>query len=299
MSIKRKIKHTIENPLLPLQYMVKSLSGLLPSELYIKLYCRCSLGYWMNLKEPKTFNEKLNWLKINDHNPLYTILADKYKVKDFVKKIIGEEYVLPIYGKWNNAEDIDFELLPDSFVLKTNHNSSGVIICKDKCATLNGFQEYKQKLTTWLRKKYYTHTREWVYKDIQPCIFAEQLLGDGNKILVDYKFWCFNGEPKFMYMTNKSTDIFENFYDMNFNVVDINHGFKRQSPEFEKPQNFELMKTLSQKLSTASAAPFVRVDFYDVDGRVYFGEFTFYDWAGFRRFKTYEMDYQLGSIIHL
>lgn len=238
----------------------------------------------------------MNWQKLHDRNPLYTILADKYSVKEYVAKKIGKEYVVPCYGVWSNFDDIDFTSLPQSFVLKCTHDSSGAMVCKDKSQF--DINRAKKKIQGYLKRNYYWSLREWVYKDIRPRVIADMLLDDGSgHELRDYKFWCFSGVPKVMYCTNKADDIYENFYDMDFRPLDINHGFKRQDPEFEKPEEFELMKTLAAKLS--EGIPFVRADFFDINGHVYFGEFTFYDWGGLKPFTNKHWDIKLGSWIRL
>lgn len=252
--------------------------------------------YAMDLKNPKTFNEKLNWLKINYHDKKLSQLVDKYEVKDYVKNIIGEQYVVPCYGVYNSIDEIDQTSLPQKFVLKATNDSSGVIICKN-LNTFN-FHAAKSRLKKSLQFNFYWAYREWGYKNVQPRIIVDEFLDDySGHELTDYKFWCFNGEPKIMYMTNKAFDIFENFYDMDFNPVKINHGFSRHFPEFEKPQNWDLMKELARKLS--SDMPFVRVDFFNVNEKVYFGEFTLYDWAGMQPFESYEQDLELGKYIQL
>jgi hypothetical protein len=253
-------------------------------------------GKHLNLDNPTTFNEKLNWMKFHDQNPLYRTLVDKYKVKKIVEEKIGSEYVVKNYAVYNSVDEIDLDSLPDSFVLKATHDSGGVIICKSKSSF--DLQAAKKKLKRQLSIDYYWKTREWVYKDPDPKIIADEYLDDhSGHELTDYKFWCFNGEPKVMYITNKGKNIKENFYDMDFAPLDINHGFPRVVPEFEKPEQFELMKELAKKLS--QGIPFVRVDFFNLNGRVYFGEFTFYDWAGLKAFVDDEWDRKLGSWINL
>lgn len=267
-----------------------------PDALWLKFIYRLKFHRRLNLKNPKTFNEKLNWEKIYDRNPLYTRLANKYKVKQYVREQIGDQYVVPCYGIWDCYDDIDFSKLPNQFVLKCTHDSGGMIICKDK--SLFNKEEAKQKLERTFSNNFYWWTREWVYKNIKPQILADMFLDDHNgNVLRDYKFWCFNGVPIYMYCTIKAEDIYENFYDMNFTPVLIDHGFRRAKPEFSKPECFELMKTLAGKLS--QGIPFVRVDFFQVDGNVYFGEFTFYDWGGLRPFKDYNQDLELGKLIKL
>ena len=267
-----------------------------PDSLWLRIIYKTKFQRNLNLGDPQSFNEKLNWLKLNDRNPLYTRLANKYDVKEYVRECIGEEYVVPCYGVWESFDDIDFDKLPDRFILKCTHDSGGRIVCTDK-ATFDK-RRAKERLETTMRNNFFWWTREWVYKDVKPRILADMLLDDHTgEVLRDYKFWCFNGVPKYMYCTIKNDDVFENFYDMDFNVVNIDHGFKRAVPEFDKPECFELMKTLAGKLS--KGIPFVRVDFFLVEGRVYFGELTFYDWAGLRPFATYDQDLELGRLIAL
>ena len=178
--------------------------------------------YMLDLDRPKTFNEKINWNKLYDHNPLYHDMVDKYKVKKIVADIIGEKYVVPCFGVWNNPEEINLETLPDSFVLKATHDSSGVYICKNKneinkeCIIAH-FKNWKAT--------HYEIAREWAYKDVLPRIIADKLIDDNSgHELTDYKFWCFNGIPRIMYITNKGANVTENFYDMDFKPVMIDHG---------------------------------------------------------------------------
>lgn len=272
------------------------IAHLMSDEKYLKLKFKLRCKRELDLVNPKSFNEKLNWLKLYDRNPLYSKLADKYDVKEYVAQKIGKEYVVPNYGVWEKFEDINFDALPNQFVLKTTGDSSGVIICTDK----REFDKKSaaKKIKKSLTRNYYYRTREWPYKDIHPRIIADMLLDEHTgKELQDYKFWCFNGEPKVMYVTNKGTNVAENFYDMDFNPIDINHGFPRISPEFKKPKDFGTMKQLAAILS--KGIPFVRVDFFYVDNKIYFGEFTFYDWGGLRPFVSYEMDLKIGEWLTL
>ncbi len=268
-----------------------------PDKLYLSLLFRLRGGYKINFNNPQTFNEKLNWLKLYDNNPLYSQLADKYGAKLYVKSIIGENHVAECYGVWNDANDINFDELPDQFVLKCTHDSGSRIICKNK--SLLDISTVINNLNQGLKKEYYYKSREWPYKNITPKIIAEQFLDDhnGGNELRDYKFWCFNGEPKVVYLTNKGADIYENFYDMDFKPLDVNHGFHRHAPEFKEPDNFQEMKKLATQLS--KDLPFVRVDFFDVDGNIYFAEFTFYDWGGMRPFTDYNWDLKLGQWLRL
>ena len=283
--------------------VLRELSPYLSDKLYLKLLFRHRVGYSLNLDNPQTYNEKMCWLKVYDHNSLYTLLADKYEVKRFVADTIGEEYIVKCYGVWDSPEKIDYDILPNSFVIKGTHDSSGAIICRDKSTfDINTVSEKYKKI---FRINYYWKGREWPYKNIQPRIIVDRFLDDNtaensNISLRDYKFWCFNGVPKYMYCTVKDKNIYENFYDMDFNpVMWINHGFPRHIPEFTKPKNFEKMVELAGILSKKCGAAFVRVDFFNVEGKIYFGEFTFYDWGGLRPFASKDIDLKLGQLIKL
>ena len=256
---------------------------------------RLKVGYQLNLTAPKTFNEKMNWLKLYYHNPIMPVLADKYKVKQYVADKIGDKYVVPCYGIWDSFDNIEFDRLPSRFVLKPTNDSLGPVICMDK--TVFDKKEAKRHIEAGLARNYYYSWREWGYKDIERRVLADKYLQDGTgKQLRDYKFWCFDGEPKYMYCTIKGDNVYENFYDMDFNPVGIDHGFPRHQPEFEKPYTFGLMKELAAELS--QGFPFVRVDFFQVDNQVFFGEYTFYDWAGLRPFGG-DWDEKLGALLHL
>ena len=209
--------------------------------------------------------------------------------------IIGDEYVVPCLGVWQSVDEIDFDNLPNQFVLKCTHDSGGNVICKDKLSL--DIELAKKKLSESLNRYYYLPGRDKQYRDIPKKIIADKYLDDGKgNELRDYKFWCFNGVPTYMYYTNKGENVYENFYDMDYNPININHGFSRLQPEMEKPEEFELMKSLAEKLS--KGIPFVRVDFFDVNHHVYFGEFTFFDWGGLRPFKD-DWDIKLGELIKL
>lgn len=262
----------------------------------LQAYSSLLLGYDVDFKNPKTFNEKLNWMKLFDRNPLYHKLVDKYEVKQYVEEVIGPEYVVPCYGVWNNFDEIDFSTLPNEFVIKSTHYGAPVVV-KDK-SKMN-YKELKDIFIEQSKTSGYKTNYEWVYKDLQPRILIEKYLDDrsSNNVLQDYKFWCFNGIPRIMYLTVKDTNAYENFYDMDFKELDINHGFPRRKPEFSKPDTFDEMKELAAKLATG--IPFVRVDFYSIEGKIYFGEYTFYDWAGIHPFDNYEMDLALGHLIKL
>ena len=267
-----------------------------PDSLWLKMIYRNKFHRNLNLSNPQSFNEKLNWLKLYNRNPLYSTLVDKFAVKKYVADLIGEEYVIPCYGVWDSFDEIDFNNLPDKFILKCTHDSGGICICRNR-ETFD-CSEAKDIISKSLKHNFFWWTREWVYKNVKPRVLAEKLMNDHTgENLRDYKFWCFNGKPIYMYCSVKSGDVYESFYDMDYMPVNINHNFPRSDFEIPKPECFEEMKSLALKLS--ENIPFVRVDFYQVDRKVYFGEFTFYDWGGMRPFESYQQDLDLGKLIQL
>lgn len=273
----------------------KGLLNWLPDKLYIEVLFRLTMGCWPDLENPQTFNEKLQWLKLYDRNPLYTTLVDKYAVRGYIAQRLGEEYLIPLVGgPWKNAGEIDFDTLPEQFVLKCNHDSGGVIICRDKSKL--DIEAVRAKLDKRLGTNYYYGHREWPYKNVEPCVIAEKLLGNGN--CQDYKFFCFGGEPKLMFIaTDGADDPRTDFFDMDFTHLDI----RMRDPGFdvlpEKPENFEEMKRLAKIL--AQNLPFLRADFYSVDGRVYVGEQTLYHNSGFSHISPPEWERKMGAWIAL
>ncbi len=269
------------------------LAPLFSDRKYIEIKSKLFCGYKFNLDNPTTFNEKLNWLKLNDHNPLYTTMVDKVAAKKYVGDIIGQEYIVPMIAEWDNADAIDFQSLPEQCMIKANYDSGGIVTYKrgmDEKAVRDKVKGNKYYFN------YYYRSREWPYKDVPHKVFAEEFLDNDGRVITDYKFWCFNGEPKIMYVTCKSSDVFENFYDMDFKPMDIDHGSRREKPEFDKPESFETMKLIARKLS--KDIPFVRIDFLLVKGKLYFGECTFFDWGGFRPFAG-DWDEKIGKMLVL
>ncbi len=271
----------------------------LPDKMFVKLLFRSQMGKWPNLKDPKTFSEKLQWIKLYDRNPEYTKMVDKYAVKDYVAEKIGAQYVVPLLGVWEKADDIDFNTLPEKFVLKTTHDSGGIVVCKDKSKL--DVKEAKRKLEYFRKRNYFAHNREWPYKNVPHRIIAEKYMEDSTyKELRDYKFFTFGGEPKVLYIaqgrgTNNET--VADFFDMEFNHLPFTIDHNMASIPPEKPENFELMKELARKLSKGT--PQLRVDFYEVDGKVYFGEMTFFHCSGMEAFHPEEWDYTFGSYVKL
>ncbi len=271
---------------------------LLPDKLYLKLMFKLRMGYQLNISNPQTFNEKLQWLKLYNRRPEYTCMVDKYEVKKYVADIIGEEYIIPTLGVWDRVDDIDFKSLPNQFVLKTTHSggNTGVVICKDK----NSFDidACKKKLNKSLRQDVYRSLREWPYKNVKRRIIAEVYKEDCNGELNDIKLFCFNGDPKaILIATDRNTDVHFDYFDMDFNHLPFEQGGPNAIKPIKKPHNLELLSVLASKLS--KNIPHVRVDFYDVDGKIFFGELTFFDSSGFAIFNPQEWDYTFGGWIKL
>ena len=283
--------------------LIELMGPVLSDKFYLKLKWRFKMGGKLNLDNPKTFNEKLQWLKLYDRKPEYTTMVDKVKVKDYVAEKIGAEYIIPTIGVWDTPEEIDFDLLPNQFVLKCSHNSGGLFICKDKTkVSKEKWKSVLAGLKKSLKYDYYMLGREWPYKNVERKILAEQYMVDESGYeLKDYKFFCFNGKPKAMFIAvdrgvaNKETKF--NFYDMDFKLLPFTNGHSNSEKSISKPNSFELMKELATTLS--KDMPHVRIDFYDIYGKVYLGEITFFHWSGFVPFNPKEWDYKFGEWIKL
>ena len=272
--------------------------NILPDKLYLELKYYYYFHKRLDLKNPKTFNEKINWLKLYDRKDIYTTMVDKYEVKKYVAKKIGDKYIIKTLGIFDNFNEIDFDKLPNKFVIKCTHDSGGLVVCKDK-KNLN-VVETRKKIERSLKNNYYYHAREWPYKNVKPRILVEEYMEDSIfKELRDYKFFCFNGIPKLMFIaTDRSKHETKfNFYDMNFNLLPFKQHYPNDSREILKPKCFSEMIDLSKKLSTN--IPFVRVDFYEVDGKVYFGELTFSHFSGMMPFEPEEWDMKIGNYLDI
>lgn len=274
----------------------------MPDEAYLKRKFRLKLGYEPDLEHPRTFNEKLQWLKLHDRKPAYTVMVDKYAVKDYVAERIGKEYVIPTIGVWDRAEDVPFDSLPDRFVLKCTHDSHGLVICRDK-KTLDVPAAVK-KLDRALDTDYYLRFREWPYKHVKPRIIAEEYMEDESGAgLRDYKVLCFGGEPKLIELhQDRFTDhSSQDFYDTDWKLQTISQSgvekYRRTAEPFPRPEKLEEMLALSRRL--AQGIPHVRADWYIVRGQLYFGELTFFDGSGFVPFDDPRDDEMLGSWITL
>ena len=258
------------------------------------------MGYPLDLENPKTFSEKLQWLKVNYREPIQTVMVDKYEAKLFIAQRVGDQYIIPTLAVWDSVEDIDLDALPNQFVLKCTHDSGGIVICKDKSSF--DFEAAKAKLSASLHRDYSRIAREWPYKDVPRRIIAEEYLSElGSNEILDYKMYCFHGEPKLTVVCSNrfsKTGTRMNFYDIDWEPMGIHFGhYPPLSTEFPLPVTYDEMKCLTAELS--KDCPFLRVDFYEIKGCLYIGELTFFPGAGFEKFRPMSKDYELGEWLHL
>ena len=270
---------------------------LLPDKMYLSVMYLYTMGKEMHWDNPRTFNEKLQWLKVYDRKTVYTIMVDKYAVKQYVANIIGQEYIIPTLGVWNKFDEIDFENLPNQFVLKCTHDSGGLIVCKDKSKL--DIAAARKKIERCLNRNFYYQSREWPYKNVPPRIIAEQYMEDSGSIdLKDYKLMCFHGKVKCCFVCSERSERLKvTFFDNVWKKMPFERHYPASETPIVKPRNYEVMIRLAEILS--DGIPFVRVDFYEINGKVYFGDLNFYPGGGFEEFKPEEWDYTLGSWIHL
>ena len=280
--------------------ILENLNFIFADKLYLQLMFRCKMGCKLNLNNPQTFNEKLQWLKLYNRDPLYTILVDKYSVKKWVAEKIGCENIIPTLGVWDSPNDIDFDNLPNQFVLKTTNGGGGdIVVCRDK-SKFDRTNAVKH-LNYSLKKNIYKKSREWPYKNVPPRVIAEKYMEDESGELRDYKFFCFNGSVKALFIATdrqkQNVDTKFDFYDRNFNHLPFTKGHPNADVAPQKPMCFERMINLAEILS--ANIPHVRVDFYEVYGKVYFGEMTFFDNAGMVAFNPSVYDKIWGEWLNL
>ncbi len=272
---------------------------ILPDRMYLKKLYKKRTGKSLNLHNPKTFNEKQNWLKLYDRRPEYTIMVDKYKAREYIAEKIGEEYLVPLLGVWDSPDEIDFDSLPNEFVLKCNHDN-GVIICHDKNKL--DIEKTKKDLANRLKRDYYKKLREWPYKDVPRKIICEEFMKNNNgKKLLEYKLFCFSGIVKYILVVAdriSSSSTTMDTYDINWKHTSLINGDTPLAGDvFEKPECFEEICSVAQTLS--KNIPFVRIDFNIWNDKIYFGEITISDSGGFEIYKPLEWDDHLGSLIKL
>lgn len=296
----QSVSYYFKNPKVFGNVILVHCGEILSDKMFLRIKFWLNMGRKLNLKMPQSYSEKLQWLKLYNRRPEYTVMVDKIKVKDYVNKMLGGGYIIPTIGVWDTPEEINFEKLPNRFVLKVNHTSgTGLYICKDKSQM--DVKKVKAELKKGLKENYYLKNREWPYKNVPRKIFAEAYMEDCYGELRDYKFFCFDGKVKALFIASdrskgEHATRFD-FFDENFNHLPFTNGHPNADKTPVKPVSFEEMKRLAEKLS--QGIPHVRIDFYDVNGKIYFGEMTFFHWSGMKPFEPEEWDYKFGSWIKL
>jgi len=277
-----------------------SIGRIIPDKIYINLRYKRAFNARVNWKKPQSFNEKLQWMKVYDRNPMYTKLVDKYEVKEYVSSVLGKKYVIPTIGVYDNFEDIDFNLLPEQFVMKCTHDSGSVKMCQSK-RDFN-IHEVRKHFNERMKKNLYYGGREWAYKNVKPRIIIEPLLVDEDQQgIKDYKFFCFDGEVKALFVATDrgvpNTDVKFDFFDSQYNHLPIKNGHENAEVTPAKPEGFEDMIKVARKLSKGFRQ--VRIDLYYVNSSILFGEMTFYHHCGFVPFEPQEWDNKFGEWINL
>ena len=279
---------------------IRKYENWMPAEIYLRCFYRTLMGEKLNLKSPQKYSEKLQWLKLYNRKPIYTDMVDKWAAKKFVAEKIGEEHIIKTYGVWDSFDEIDFASLPDRFVLKCTHDSAGLVICKNKSDFR--MEDARNKISACLGRNFYYSGREWPYKNIKPRVLAEEYMEDhALHELRDYKLFTFNGVPKIMHLVSNRQNVTEetygDFFDMDFNRLDLTMGHPNAPICPEKPCNFEKMKEFAAIL--AEGTIHLRVDFYEVDGDFFFGELTFFQDSGFTDIQPSSWNQILGDWIEL
>lgn len=281
---------------------VKHSLSVLPDKLYLRIYYFATTGRMIHFKNPKGFNEKLQWIKIYDRHPEHSKLVDKLAVREHIKEVWGEEHLFPLLGYWKSFEDIDFSQLPNQFVLKCNHDSGSTKVIRDKAAlTQEDMDALRKHFARRLKHDFFYAGREYPYKGLDRYIMAEQLMVDEvnpEKSIEDYKFYCFNGVPKLMFVVSeRSADCRIDFFDMEFNHQKIYQSHPNSDKMIERPKLFEEMKRVAAKLS--QGLRHVRIDLYELNGKLFFGEYTFFDGGGFQLIHPEKWELKLGDWIDL
>lgn len=295
-----KLRKFIKNPKVRFGYLSRlGLLNWMSDEVFLKKKYRLVMGRDLNLENPQTFNEKIQWLKIHERNYFYTKLVDKYEVKDYLAQKIGRDYIIPTIGcAYEKFDDIDFDKLPGQFVVKCTHDSGGLVICKDKA--FFDKKEAKKKINRALRRNYYYSSREWPYKNVKPRIIVEKYMEEmGEDELIDYKVMCFGGKAKMIFTCSErfGDGLKVTFFDLAWHKLPFKRHYPVSKKNIPKPKNLKKMIELSEKL--ADGMTFVRIDWYEINGRLYFGEYTFYPGSGMEEFTPEEWDRKLGDMIDL
>lgn len=294
-----KIKKGIKDPAMVKSKIFHSFLMTLvkDDEKYVKWDYWWGIGRFPNLDTPQTFNEKLCWLKLHARRSEYTKMVDKYDAKEFARNIIGNDYIIPTYGVWDRFEDIDFDALPNEFVLKTTHDSGWVIICRDKAKFDKN--SAKKKVEESYKHSLFWYHREYPYKDLKPRIIIEKLMVEkGEDSLKDYKFFCFDGKVKMLLVaTGRTVDTRIDFFDRDFNHLPFKRKYPHALKPIAKPENYDKMIEIAEMLSIG--IPHVRADLYNINGQIYFGEMTFFSGGGTVKFEPDEWDYKVGEWLKL
>ena len=300
-NIGKAISHPFKAVKVLFDFFLRKVARFIKSdETFIKLKWWATMDYPLHLDNPKSFNEKLQWLKLHDRKPVYTRMVDKADAKNYVRNIIGEDHIIPTLAIYDKIEDLAVDRLPKQFVLKCTHDSAGIVICKNK-AKLD-IEKAKKKLSAGLARNYFIYNREWPYKDVKPRIIAEKFMSDDEDSgdLKDYKFFCFNGKVKFFKIDfNRFNGHRANYYDINGNLLPYGEVIcpPNQDHAVDVPNNINEMVNFAEKLS--SGVPFLRVDFYSIHNIIYFGELTFYPASGFGQFLNKEQDFEIGEMLKI
>jgi len=298
MIIIKKIRKSIKEPKWFLLQVIYKFAILIPDKVYLKIVFRLQVGKKLNLKNPQTFNEKIQWLKLYDKRPEYTLLVDKYEAKKYVEKLVGKEYIIPTLGVWNKFEEIDFDKLPDQFVLKTTHDSGGVIICKDKSQL--DINATRLLFNKFLKQNFFNITREWPYKNVIPRIIAEKYMVDeSGSELKDYKIFNFNGKAKLIQVDfDRFAEHKRNLYSTKWEFIDAQIKYPyNPMHQIERPLQLKKMLWLAEVLS--KGFPHVRTDLYSINDKIYFGELTFHHGSGHEKFTPESLNVDLGKSILL
>lgn len=272
--------------------------NMIPDNMFIPLQYKMATGKKLDINNAQSFNEKIQWMKLYDHNSIYTTIVDKYRVRKYVADRIGEKYLIPLLGVWGSPDEIEIERLPYQFVIKCNHDSGGISICKDK--EKYNWEKEKKNISIHLKQNHYYTSREWAYKNVKPCVIAEKYMEDERTgELRDYKFFCFNGIPKYVQVDfGRFTNHKRNIYDIKWNLLDLTIKCPNDpTANIAMPTDYDNMIELAESLS--KDLPQVRVDLYSVNGQTYFGELTLYHGSGYEKFTPDEYGYTFGSYIDL
>lgn len=300
--MKNKVIKVCKNPWLIIYHILKIFRFIVPDKLYLSILYKTYIGIWIDWENPKTYCEKLQWLKLYNRKPIFSKMVDKYAVKNYVKNIIGEKYIIPTIAVFQNPDKIDWDILPKAFVLKTTHGGGckGVVICHNK-STFNKEEAISQLWSSY-KTDIYKDLGEWPYKDVSKRIIAEELLlSDDDDSLSDYKIMCFNGTPYYiMHVSGRFTDHFaEDFYDVNWNLTSISQkGYKSRS-DISIPKPVFINEMLELTIKLAKDLPHIRIDWYYSKGQIYFGEFTFFDGSGLVPFADPDDELYFGDLINL